>query len=74
MAFLHTCDCSNVPGASGPGVPLCTIVPRDVHFKKKKKKKDSRLGPGAGSGAVLVLEMHMSVIMAGVRSKAHASP
>ena len=39
MAFLHTCDCSNVPGASGPGVPLCTIVPRDVHFKKKKKKK-----------------------------------
>ena len=38
MAFLHTCDCSNVPGASGPGVPLCTIVPRDLHFKKKKKK------------------------------------
>ena len=37
MAFLHTCDCSNVPGASGPGVPLCTIVSRDVHFKKKKK-------------------------------------
>ena len=36
MAFLHTCDCSNVPGASGPGVPLCTIVPRDVHFKKNK--------------------------------------
>ena len=23
----------------GPGVPLCTVVPRDVLFKKKKKKK-----------------------------------
>ena len=28
----------NVPGALGPGVPLCTLVPRDVQFKKKKKK------------------------------------
>ena len=37
MAFLHMCACFNVPGAFGPGVPLCTVVPRDVHFKKKKK-------------------------------------
>ena len=36
MAFLHTRECSNVPGVSGPGVPLCTIVPRDVQSKKKK--------------------------------------
>ena len=27
----------NVAGAYGPGVPLCTLVPRDVQFKKKKK-------------------------------------
>ena len=34
--FLHKCVCFNVPGAYGPGVPLCTLVPRDVQFKKKR--------------------------------------
>ena len=36
--ILHKCVCFNVPGAIGPGVPLCTLVPRDVQFKKKKKR------------------------------------
>ena len=33
MAFPHMCACFNVPGVS-----LCTVVPRDVHFKKINKK------------------------------------
>ena len=38
MAFLHMYACFNVPGTFGPGVALCTVVPRDIHFKNKQKK------------------------------------
>ena len=39
VIIIFSCVAFNVPGAIGPGVPLCTLVPRDVQFKKKKKKK-----------------------------------
>ena len=71
MVSLHICVCFNVLGAEGPGVPLCTVVPRDVPILFNNKKMSLLTVQDLGTlridrAGVLVTSFHSS------RSPVHA--